>query len=118
MSYVEGGSGGRRWRIILMQYRPEAPHDGFDIVASHDAAGSSSGELAAGSYFAVAMHLAGNGHWICHPSVRRIESPDPGVITSLCFGAEDSESCSAKLTVSEAASSPAASGATGRLSAP
>ena len=102
MRYEVSGPGGRRWQIFLMQFKLGAAHDGFDIIASHDLAASASAPLPRGHYFAVAMHLASNGHWICHRSARRVEEAEPATVTHLCFGDEDSDICQVTLRVTDA----------------
>jgi hypothetical protein len=106
MTYEESGSGGQRWRIVLMQFEPGAAHDGYEVVASNELAAPGLGRLEPGRYFAVAMHLA-EGHWICHASSRSPGPDAPGTVRSLCFSTEESGACSAKLTVKEAGSSAA-----------
>ncbi len=102
MRYEVSGPGGRRWRLFLMQFKLGTAHDGFDIIASRDLAASASATLPAGHYFAVAMHLAGNGHWICHRSARRLEESGAAAVTNLCFGEEDSDTCQVTLKVADA----------------
>ena len=105
MRYEAGGPGGRRWRIFLMQFNPGTAHDGFGIVASQDLAAAGSGALSSGRYFAVAMHLAANGHWICHPSARRLQASEASTVARLCFtGDEDSDTCQVTLKVTDAPS--------------
>ncbi len=110
MRYETGGPGGRHWRIFLMQFKLDTAHDGFDIVASQDLAAAGSGTLPSGRYFAVAMHLAANGHWICHPSARRLQASEASTVTRLCFttGDEDSDTCQVTLKVTDAPIAPPA----------
>ena len=63
-----------------MQFTPGSGHDGFDIARTIDDA--SSGQLAAGQYFAVALHRSG-GNWICPADVD--EDHSHGAVTNLCF---------------------------------
>ena len=114
MRYEVGGPGGRRWQIFLMQFKLGAAHDGFDIIASHDLASSASATLPSGHYFAVAMHLAGNGHWICHRSAQRLKESEPAAVTHLCFG--DDDTCQVTLKVTDAPI--ATPGNTGGVSSP
>jgi hypothetical protein len=83
-----------RWELFFMQFSPGGGHDGFDITKT--ARGSSSGQLAAGQYFAVALREAG-GSWVCPVDVE--EQPRAtGAISNLCFASEDG-GCNAKLIV-------------------
>jgi len=100
MRYEVSGPGGRRWQIFLMQFKLGAAHDGFDTIASHNLVTSASATIPSGRYFAVAMHLAGNGHWICHRSARRLKESEPDTVTHLCFG--DDETCQVTLKVTGA----------------
>jgi len=102
MRYEVSGPGGRLWQIFLMQFKLGSAHDGFDIIASHDLAASASAAIPSGHYFAVAMHLAGNGHWICRRSARRLQEAAPDTVTHLCFGDEDSDTCQVTLKVTDA----------------
>ncbi|HXN86376.1 MAG TPA: hypothetical protein VN867_09900 [Candidatus Binataceae bacterium] len=83
-----------RWHLFLMEFSPGGGHDGFDIAK--EIAISSKGSLAAGRYFAVALHNAG-GRWIC-PSEVSEQPTGAGVISNLCF-AEGESGCAAKFTV-------------------
>ncbi len=123
MRYEVSGPGGRRWQIFLMQFKLGAAHDGFDIIAahdlaSHDLAAATSATLPSGHYFAVAMHLAGNGHWICHRSARRLEESEPDVVTHLCFGDDDGDTCQVTLKVTDAPIASPANGAAVSTPAP
>jgi len=83
-----------RWQLFLMQFSPGGGHDGFDIAQT--IARGSSGQLAAGRYFAVALRSSG-GEWICPPMVDE-EPSHAGSIADLCFGT-DAGGCSVELTV-------------------
>ena len=83
-----------RWQLFLMQFSPGAGHDGFDIAQTIGR--GSSGQLAAGRYFAVALRDSG-GSWICPPMVDE-EPSHGGTIADLCFGT-DAGGCSVQLTV-------------------
>jgi len=98
MSYRLTTSSRTHWELFLMQFTPGGGHDGFDIAQS--LAGASSGQLAAGQYFAVALHRAG-GNWICPANVDE-EHSTAGTITNLCFSAPDG-GCSVKFVVTPAA---------------
>jgi hypothetical protein len=97
MSYRLTTSSRSQWALFLMQFTPGGGHDGFDIAQT--LRGSSSGQLAAGQYFAVALHRAG-GNWICPGDVD--EEHAGGTITNLCFSASDG-GCSVKFVVTPAA---------------
>lgn len=86
-----------QWRLFLMQFSPGGSNDGFDIAKTID--GSSSGQIAAGQYFAVALHRAG-GNWICPTDVDEDHTP-AGTITNLCFASSDG-GCSVKFVVTHA----------------
>jgi hypothetical protein len=94
MSYQMTNSSRGGWRLFLMQFTPGAGHDGFDIAKTVNY--TSSGHLPAGRYFAVALHSA-QGNWICPAEVRDEHSP-AGVISNLCFAAQDG-GCSVKFVV-------------------
>jgi hypothetical protein len=83
-----------RWHLFLMQFTPGGGHDGFDIAK--EISSSSKGSLAAGRYFAVALHNS-DGRWIC-PSEVREQPAGSGTISNLCFADGDS-GCAAKFTV-------------------
>jgi hypothetical protein len=109
MSYEIAHTGRQRWKIFFMQFQPDAIHDGYEIVASHDIAAPVSGRLNAGQYFVAAMYLARNGRWICQGAARPEGDDHAGVLAGLCFGAHESQPCSVTLTVKAAdASAPAA----------
>ena len=77
-----------------MQFTPGGGNDGFDIAKT--ASGTSSGHLPAGRYFAIALHEV-RGNWVCPAEVS--EQPrSAGVISNLCFAAEDGP-CNVKLSV-------------------
>jgi hypothetical protein len=97
MSYRLTTNSHSRWALFLMQFTPGGGHDGFDIAKTMS--GASSGQIAAGQYFAVALHRAG-GNWICPTEVD--EQPTPaGTITNLCFSSSD-DGCSVKFVVTPA----------------
>jgi hypothetical protein len=98
MSYRLTTSSRSQWKLFLMQFTPGGGHDGFDIAQT--LAGASSGQLAAGQYFAVALHRAG-GNWICPGDVDEEHAP-AGIITNLCFSSSD-DGCSVKFVVTPAA---------------
>jgi hypothetical protein len=92
----------RRWQLFFMQFVAGGPHDGFATVASADVGVSSDaeGRLGSGQYFAVALYLGKGGHWVCPGSAREAEkSGGPGVVSELCYGGDDSESCGMRLTI-------------------
>jgi hypothetical protein len=74
------------WRLFLMRFTPGGGQDGFDIAK--EIASSSKGSLAAGRYFAVALHNAG-GRWICPADVTE-QPTGSGIISNLCFAQSDS----------------------------
>jgi hypothetical protein len=82
-----------RWHLFLLRFTPGGGQDGFDIAK--EISSSSDGSLAAGRYFAVALHNAG-GRWIC-PSDVSEEPTGAGIISSLCF-AEGDHGCAVKFT--------------------
>ena len=84
------------WQTFLMQFSPGTGHDGFDITRT--ISGTTSGQLASGQYFAVALHHSG-GSWICPADVD--EDHASGVISNLCFSGADG-GCSVKLVVTPA----------------
>jgi hypothetical protein len=104
MRYDARAAGGEDWQIFLMQFEPNAQHDGFEIVSSHGLATAVSGHLEPGRYFAVAMYRNDNGHWICHPSARPLPASGPRLVTNLCFSDDDDGSCQVTLRVEDAAS--------------
>jgi hypothetical protein len=82
---------GRQWKIFFMQFSPDAAHDGFDIVNSHElSAGGESmtGRLEAGRYFAVALYRGAAGHWICPDYSHDDRTPKSGAVSNLCYGAD------------------------------
>ena len=83
-----------RWQLFLMQFTPGGGHDGFDIAQTISR--SSTGQLAAGHYFAVALRNSG-GNWICPPAVSE-EPTRGGTISDLCFGTDEG-ACSVELVV-------------------
>jgi len=104
MSYQLTTNSRSRWELFLMQFSPGAGHDGFDIAQT--IRGTSNGHLAAGRYFAVALHNVG-GNWVCPTEVSEKHTP-AGTISDLCFAAQDG-GCSVKFTVtsdSSASTSP------------
>jgi len=94
------------WRLFLMQYQEGAAHDGFDIISTRDAAGSTSAHLAAGRYFAVALHRGASGHWVCPGRAERRDTHAAGVVADICFGQEEGSSCAVTLTVRQVDSAP------------
>jgi hypothetical protein len=101
MSYQLSTRSQSQWQMFLMQFTPGAGHDGFDIAKT--ISGTSSGHLAAGRYFAVALHSAG-GRWIC-PSYVGEEHAPTGTISNLCF-ADDDGGCTVKFVVTPDALAP------------
>ena len=100
MEYQVTARPGRQWRIFFMQYSPDAAHDGFDIVNSREVGTRGdpvAGSLAAGRYFAVALHRQG-GHWICPEYTHDDRNPRLGEISNLCYG-DDGPSCLVTLQV-------------------
>jgi hypothetical protein len=85
MEYQVTARPGRQWRMFFMKYSPDAAHDGFDIVDSREVRGDSSGNLAAGQYFAVALYRQG-GHWICPDYTHDDRNPKLGEVSNLCYG--------------------------------
>jgi hypothetical protein len=83
-----------RWQLFLMQFSPSGGHDGFDIAKT--VGRGTSGQLAAGRYFAVALRNSG-GEWICPPMVDE-EPANGGIIADLCFGT-DAGGCSVEVVV-------------------
>jgi len=94
MSYRLTTNSRAQWELFLMQFTPDAGHDGFDIAKT--ISGTSSGHLASGRYFAVALHRVG-GNWICPTEVSEEHSP-AGTISNLCFAASDG-GCGVKFVV-------------------
>lgn len=87
-----------RWQLFVMQFTPGGGHDGFDIAQTISR--SSTGQLSAGRYFAVALRDSG-GNWICPPMVSE-EPAQGGSISDLCFGTDEG-SCSVEFVVTPAA---------------
>ncbi len=88
----------RRWQVFLMQFDPAGGHDGFSITNSYDlgpGSHSTSDNLGAGRFFAVALYNSG-GHWICPGPAR--DEPAPGTISSLCYSPSGG-ACDVSLTV-------------------
>jgi hypothetical protein len=110
MAYEIGGESGSGWKLYLMQFEPDAAHDGFDIVTPGGLKARASGQLPAGQYFVVAMHRAGGGHWICHQSSRPLSASQPGAIAGLCFSNHESSPC--RLTLAVRGVAPAATSLT------
>jgi hypothetical protein len=94
MRYQLSTNSPSQWQLFLMQFTPGAGHDGFDITKS--IRGTSSGQLSAGRYFAVALHSVG-GNWVCPAEVSEQHTP-AGTISNLCFAAQDG-ACSVKFIV-------------------
>jgi hypothetical protein len=90
-----------RWQLFLMQFSPGAGHDGFDIAQTISR--GSTGQLAAGRYFAVALRNSG-GNWICPPAVSE-EPARSGTISDLCFGTDEG-SCSVEFVVTSGGTPP------------
>jgi hypothetical protein len=90
-----------RWQLFLMQFTPDAGHDGFAIAQTISR--GAMGQLSAGRYFAVALRDSG-GNWICPPVVSE-EPPHSGTISDLCFATDEGE-CSVELVVTPDASAP------------
>jgi hypothetical protein len=100
MEYQATARPGRQWRLFLMQYSPDAAHDGFDIVNSRELSSGGdaiSGSLAAGRYFAVALYRQ-SGHWICPDYTHDDRNPRLGEVSNLCYG-DDGPPCLVKLQV-------------------
>jgi hypothetical protein len=100
MEYQVTARPGRQWRIYFMQYSPDAAHDGFDIVNSREISSRGepvTGNLAAGQYYAVALHRQG-GHWICPDYTHDDRDPKLGEVSNLCYG-EGGPPCLVKLQV-------------------
>jgi hypothetical protein len=100
MEYQVTARPGRQWRIFFMQYSPDAAHDGFDIVNSHEISSRGdpvAGNLAAGQYYAVALYREG-GHWICPDYTHDNRDPKLGEVSNLCYG-EDGPPCLVRLKV-------------------
>jgi hypothetical protein len=91
---------GRQWKIFFMQYAPDAAHDGFDIINSHElsAGESMTGRLEAGRYFAVALYRGAAGHWICPDYAHDDRTAKSGAVSNLCYGA-DGPPCLVNLNV-------------------
>jgi hypothetical protein len=101
MKYEVSARPGRQWKIFFMQYSPDAAHDGFDIVNSHELSSggaSATGHLEAGRYFAVALYRGGGGHWICPDYAHDDRTPKTGAVSNLCYGA-DGPPCLVNLNV-------------------
>jgi hypothetical protein len=97
MEYQVTARPGRQWRMFFMKYSPDAAHDGFDIVDSREVRGDVAGSLAAGQYFAVALHRRG-GHWICPDYTQDDPNPKLGEVSNLCYG-EGGPPCLVRLLV-------------------
>jgi hypothetical protein len=105
-NFVATAKGSRRWQIFFMQFQPGGTHDGFAITSAAQipkGAAETTGSLASGRFFAVAMYLLGDGHWACSPHIEEGRGPrDPGTLRRLCYSDDDSGPC--KLDVSFKAS--------------
>ncbi len=104
MTYRVANRGGRRWRLLLMQFHEGGAHDGFDIVAARDLAPGAAhldGSLNAGQYFAVAMY-GRRGLWICPGYAHEKDTPPAGAVSQICYG-DDPSDCPVTLTVMPAA---------------
>ena len=103
MSYRLTTNSPSRWQLFLMQFTPDAGHDGFDITKT--VSGTSTGSLPAGRYFAVALRAVG-GNWVCPAEVSEPQRA-AGTISNLCFAAQEG-GCSVTFVVTAipAANSP------------
>jgi hypothetical protein len=106
VSFVATSKGMRHWRIFFMQFEPGAAHDGFSISSSADiekGRAQATGQLGAGRFFAVALYMGPEGHWVCP---RWAENDDshrmPGVVTEVCYSDEDEGPCRVSMTVRQA----------------
>ncbi len=107
MTYRAANRGGRRWRLLLMQFQEGGAHDGFGIIAARDLAPGAahvSGSLGAGRYFAVVMYARG-GVWICPGYAHEKDNPPAGAVSEICYG-DDPSDCPVSLTVTPAATAP------------
>jgi len=103
MRFVASAKPGHAWKLIFMQFEAGSAHDGFGIIDSSDLAASapSSGQLAAGQYYAVAMYKQGSS-WIC-PGYANDDAPaKAGDVGNICY-AEDSPPCLVTLKVTASA---------------
>ena len=98
MNYRLAVTSRSRWQLFLMQFSPGGGHDGFEIAQMLSR--TSSGQLPAGRYFAVALRSSG-GNWICPPMVTD-EPAHSGTISDLCFGTDEG-SCSVQFVVTSGA---------------
>ncbi len=100
MTWHATKAGEGRWLMAFMHYDPAGGHDGFTLVSTHEVGSSASGTLAAGQYYAVALHRAAN-HWICPANASDSDELPAGTISQICYGHDD-DSCDLKLMVKSA----------------
>ncbi len=100
MNYDLNSGSSREWDLFLMQFSPDAAHDGFAIVQAVPAPrrGSATGHLEAGRYFVVALYHKASGSWICPGYAHEQRTDESGVISNLCF-ADGDAGCPVRLTV-------------------
>ena len=98
MTWTAKRAGAGQWVLTFMHYDAQGGgHDGFTVVATEPVSSAGvSGTLAAGRYYAVALHRAGE-HWIC-PENASPTGASAGYVTRLCYG-EDADSCDVRMTV-------------------
>ncbi len=97
MTWHATRTGAGRWLVAFMHYDPVGGHDGFTLVSTREVGSSTTGTLAAGQYYAVALHRVAN-HWICPANASDSDDLPAGTISQLCYGHDD-DSCDVKLLV-------------------
>lgn len=103
MTWSANRTGMGEWVMTFMHYDPQGGgHDGFTVISIQKVGSGASGTLAAGRYYAVALHRSGS-HWIC-PANASPTGASAGYITRLCYGA-DEDSCDVRFTVEGAGGS-------------
>jgi hypothetical protein len=95
---------GRQWMIFFMHLTPGAGRDDFTVVHADggSAVSATSGVLAPGRYFAVAMYRGAAGRWTCPGFARDERIADPSALRSFCYRDGD-PGCAVKLVVRRAA---------------
>lgn len=102
MRYEATSGRGGEWKVFFMAFDPGGGHDGFEIVRTADlSAGSASGPLESGRYFAVALYRQG-GNWICPGYAHDSGHPMAGQLNNICYGKEGPP-CQVSLVITAAA---------------
>jgi hypothetical protein len=103
MNYHAVNRGAGRWLLTFMRFDlGGGGHDGFTVESAQPLSAETSGTLASGQWYALALYREGS-HWICPGNARESDEPESGVVSDLCYG-EDPGACPVKLTVREQSS--------------